>query len=461
MPQQMNCSSVPIRDSRIRYAISVLLNEPEIGDWPSWLAYSREAPNPNFHGVHIVASDFFDRVYGTVDSMPRLPLSDVDGVPLLFGKPHIQRVGDCLIVHADIVASAYFLLTRYEEWIRPEVRDIHGRFLGTNSLSYRAGFLDRPIVDEYAELLRRWASRVGIDLPKPDRHFSVLLTHDVDTLGPGLGPIGFIRSIASGLLGRRPLHDALRNAVAAMGLASHPADNLPEVIQLDRQLTDRFSPDCCRSVFFFLAGDTSLFDGSYRLGSERAARAIRQVSDAGACIGLHASCQAGINPARIAVERKTLQAAAGIPIEANRHHYLAWREPNHGIMIAEAGIRWDSSLGYADVAGFRLGVCRPVPLFDPIERRLLGIEEHPLTVMDCTLDRPNYMNLDEDAAFDYVRNIADATFDHQGELVFLWHNDVLASTATGYHRYLYPRILHYVGQLLERDRTRLENVRKV
>src|SRR3990172_4889216 len=87
----------------------------------------------------------------------------------------------------------------------------------------------------------------------------------------------------------------------------------------------------------------------------------------------------------------------------------------------------------------------PIPLFDPVRQCLLGIEEHPLIVMDCTLDRPKYMNLDEDAAFDYVCRLADAAFQHQGEFVMLWHNTVLASTDTTYHRRLYARVLDYLG----------------
>jgi hypothetical protein len=101
------------------------------------------------------------------------------------------------------------------------------------------------------------------------------------------------------------------------------------------------------------------------------------------------------------------------------------------------------------VAGFRLGVCRPVPLFDPIRQCLLGIEEHPLVVMDCTLDRLNYMNLGEEDAFDYVCRLADATRHHQGEFVCLWHHMALASTDTSYHTRLYPRVLDYLAGILD------------
>ncbi len=71
-----------------------------------------------------------------------------------------------------------------------------------------------------------------------------------------------------------------------------------------------------------------------------------------------------------------------------------------GWALAAAGIDWDSTLGYSDMAGFRLGVCHAIPLFDPVRLEPMGVEEHPLIVMDCTLNWPQYMGLDEEGAFE-------------------------------------------------------------
>jgi len=437
-------------DVRACYAVAVLLGAMDLEQfcWPSWLTYGGHPRNDDRSRVHIIASKFFADGYGTPSSLPVPPLAEIEGVPLPFGKPITERCGRTLVVHADIIASTYFLTTRYEEWMRGDVRDEHGRFPGKASLPCRAGFIDRPVVDEYASLLRKWAGLIGIEIPKPDRRFSVLLTHDVDFIGPPRGSVRAARCIVSGVLGRRPLRRAMRDATVAGRLRDHPCDNLDEVVRLDQWLTGCFPPDRCRSMYFFMAGGHTPYDGGYHLRSSRVLRRLQYVSQSGADIGLHASYEAGAEPIRVGIERRVLQEAAGLPIEKNRHHFLCWREPEHGVAIAEGGIRWDATLGYADIAGFRLGVCRPIPLFDPIRQRPLGIEEHPLIVMDCTLDRPSYMNLGEDAAFDHVRRLADATSQHQGEFVMLWHNTVLASSDASYHRRLYPRVLDYLGKLL-------------
>ena len=98
--------------------------------------------------------------------------------------------------------------------------------------------------------------------------------------------------------------------------------------------------------------------------------------------------------------------------------------------------------------GFRLGVCHPVPLFDPVGCRRLGIEEHPLVVMDVTLSEASYMGFDEEGALAEVRRLADATCRHRGQFVTLWHNNSLATTEPSYHRRLYPRVLDYLAELV-------------
>lgn len=437
------------RDPRIVYSLKVLLpQEDGLNGCPAWLTYGGQAPADERWRIHVVASGFFGERHGEPSSLPTLPLMEIEKTPLLFGKPIVERRGNTLMVHADIIASTYFLVTRYEEWVRRDVRDEHGRFPGRESLPFRANFLDRPIVDEYAALLRRWAKEIGIEIPAPRRQLSALLTHDVDTLGPSRGPVQAARRLAGGLLGRRPFREALGAAAVALGMKRHPLDNLHDVIRLDQELARRFPSDRCRSIYFFMAGGGSAHDGAYDVASARIRNRLRQVTSAEAEIGLHVSYEAGHRPERIAGERRVLEQVAGARIHQNRHHYLAMREPEDARLLAAAGIDWDATLGYADVAGFRLGVCRPIPLFDPIRQCLVGIEEHPLLVMDCTLDRPNYMNLGEEEAFDYVCRLADATLRHRGEFVVLWHNTVLATTEPGYHRRLYPRVLDYLGQLL-------------
>lgn len=439
-------------DSRISYAAAVLLDQDpgERFIWPEWLVYDEPSAIGAERGICIVPSGFFGEAYGTPGSLPKTPTARLDGLPILYGEPLVERTGNLLIVRADLLASAFFLLTRYEECVRRNVRDAHGRFPGRESLPFRAGFINRPVVDEYAMILRNWAREIGIDLPAPKRRFSVCLTHDVDIINVPRGPVQAAKYCASGLLRRRPWQAAIRASASALGMLQDSLDNLGEVTELDAQLEAASGTDTVKRVYFFMSGGTTSFDGNYDIRSSRARRWFSGVKAAGGTIGLHASYEAGQKPELVAVERRRLEDEVAQPVTMNRHHFLTWREPEDGHRIRAAGINWDSSLGYADLAGFRLGTCRPIRLFCPTRRELMGIEEHPLIVMDVSLSSRDYMNLDEDGAFEYVRELADATHRFQGEFVALWHNSIFAriDASYPYHLRLYKRVLQYLGELL-------------
>ena len=147
----------------ISYITKFLIGGEKAGTLSSLVGYTSDPNKFSRYRVVIIPSPFFrDEVYGTSESMPKLPLEKIEGVPLLFGSSKTEWQGDTWVVHADIIASAYFLLTRYEEIRKRNIRDIHGRFPGKESLPFKAGFIHRPIVDEYGRLLRRWLRQARV-----------------------------------------------------------------------------------------------------------------------------------------------------------------------------------------------------------------------------------------------------------------------------------------------------------
>lgn len=425
-------------DACLDYALKVLLGDECSDAFRKYISYSEpELQTENTVRLCIVQSGFFGEDYGKPSSLPRLPLEEIEGTPLLYGVPQIRREDGWLIIHADIIASTYFLVTRYEEMVRRDVRDEHGRFPGKESLPYRAGFIHRPIVDEYAALLRKWLRDAGLDVPEPKRHFSILPTHDIDILRKYQNAFQPLRSLLSAILGRQPLRNIPESLMIALGFRNDPLDTFEQIIAIDAAdgVTLTQSP-----IYYFMAGGMSEFDGKYDICGNVAKSTIKLVRKSGAEIGLHTSYEAGIHPELISKEKDALEEACGFQINRNRHHYLSWREIEDGWALVQAGINNDSSLGYADVAGFRLGVCRNIPLFDPVQMRPFGIEEHPLIVMDCTLSNANYMNLNEQEAYRYCQKLIDQTRKHNGEYVILWHNTTFVPEPNNYHLRLYQKL---------------------
>ncbi|NLV20968.1 MAG: hypothetical protein GXY49_03145, partial [Syntrophomonadaceae bacterium] len=127
--------------------------------------------NSNSNGRAVRIADILfqtpENQWLTQTSLPKQPLpiwdttktcSDVilvsSNLPIIYGnevsanglnKDYLVETPDGLYLGLDIFGSAFFMLTRYEELVKPD-RDQHDRFSATASLAYQEGFLDRPII---------------------------------------------------------------------------------------------------------------------------------------------------------------------------------------------------------------------------------------------------------------------------------------------------------------------------
>ena len=105
-----------------------------------------------------------------------------------------------------------------------------------------------------------------------------------------------------------------------------------------------------------------------------------------------------------------------------------------------------TSMGYADVAGFRLGTSYPVRWINPVTRRLSSILLHPLTIMDCTLEEKKYMGLNYEEALAYSLNLIEQVKNTGGELTLLWHNTSAQENTDSYLRKLYSHLLNELAK---------------
>ena len=405
----------------IRFLIGVKVPE-EVYDS---VGYTSDKNQYTHFSVIISPSLFFhEKIYGTPSNLPILPLKQIEGVPLLYGKPDSVWLGQTLVIYADIIASAFFMLSRYEELVRPSVRDAHGRFPGKESIAYRNGFISRPIVDEYGILLRRWLREAGMDVPEPPHVIKrIYLTHDLDM------PF-FCQSI----------RNVIREAFLGVGLVkalrimtgdskSDPFYTFPWLDKQAKSLQLIVGSNRCKSILFVRAGGKTHHDKPhYKLQSEAIQQLLRDCISNGTLIGLHSSYEAGKKPDLISDELNILEQAIIKPVKSNRHHYLSSREPKDMDALEKAGITDDFTMGYADVSGFRLGTSRAVRRIDPISGSYSGLTLHPLTIMDCSLADKKYMNMSFEEAQTYCLELIQRVKESHGELVLLWHNNMVTDS---------------------------------
>ncbi len=432
----------------VAFVSSILLGEDGRANHTASPAihYGRLEEAPAEAKLVVLPSGFLHSVLqGKGGWVPELPLADHEGLPVFFGNPGVESRGGRVVLQVDVIATVFFLLTRYEEILRPDARDQHGRFPGRDSLIGRAGLASRPIVDEYGALVRQLLRATGLNIPEPPCELRrVFLTHDMDAplvwhrMRPVLGE--FRRRMLRG-----DLRSALRPVLAYAGLQrSDPNDCFDWISSRARELQERLGEEKVHLLCFVMAGGTCPQDGNYEVGSRLIRKLLQTLMEDGAELGLHASYEAGIHPGLIGNEAQLLREASGAQIVSNRHHYLCWRNLEDYRAILAAGIERDFTMAFPDLAGFRLGTCRSFFWFDPVAMKSTELKIFPTAVMECSLDRKNNMNLCYEEALAACTSLIESTRRYNGDLTLLWHNTelTLASEARGsYQRKLYTRLL--------------------
>lgn len=396
------------------------------------------------YDVVIKASGFFNEgTYGMDNSFPTLPLKIWDEVPILYGEAFSEIIGNTVVLNADIVAGTYFLISRYEEMLRPKVRDVHGRFPGKESLPYKAGFIDRPIIEEWGLQFRSLLRENGFEIPEPPKKIKkVYLTHDLDQLAHFRTIRGMLGGVIRGIKRPKEGQKALKSFFGRV--SDDPWYTFPFLFKLNNDLRAKIGKDKCESIIFVRSmgmkykedkpfPNLLLPDYKYLL---------RYCKRKDVTIGLHASYECGVHPERVQEEKIRLEKATHNELTYNRNHFLNHREPADFQHLIDVNILHDFSMGYADVAGFRLGTCRSVRFINPHHKSLTKLVLHPITIMDGTLSDKRYMYMNAHDAFQYCEQLIKNVATFNGDLVLLWHNTSVEVHPDFYHRKLYKDILN-------------------
>ena len=426
----------------IDYIIKFLL--PNNETLANRIGYTADASQFANYDIVIIPSSFFsDTQYGSFESEPQLPLATLEDVPILFGSSEIKQENGTTIVYADIIASTYFLISRYEEYIHPtDNRDAHGRYIGTKSIPYRANFIHRPIVDEYSDLLLKWLNEKGHQIvPLTPDYQKIYLTHDIDCLSYYRSIRGFLGGLKRNFIS---IQKCKRVFQSLLKLENDPAYTFPYILKQDRRIGNAIS------LFFIKSAVTKhpLDRPSYKLNGNDFQKLYSLLKKEKCQFGLHSSYYAGEHPSIISEEKRMLENAIKTSIHYNRWHFLRTLSTDDFTKLIDANLSDDFTMGYADIVGFRLGTSRPVQWINPATRRVTQLTLHPLVVMDCTLSNPNYMNLTKADALHTTLELLHQIKKHHGEVVLLWHNTIFSELEDNdhYHTELYKSIIEELSK---------------
>ena len=372
-----------------------------------------------------------------LDDAPLEPTLVASELPILYGRrldrgSYYEADGDRIKLGLDIFGSVFFQLTRYEEIVCP-TRDAHGRFPAAATLAHGEDFLSRPLANEYVEVLWEALRRLWPRLRRRRRVFTESLSHDVDSpFYPETSTPRVLKAVLGDVarrhdrgLARSRLRTLRRPRNAAVDHTGDPYDTFDYIMNLSERRG-------LRSAFYFIAGTTNpARDGTYALDDPWIGRLLQRIHERGHEIGLHPSYESFRDPGVIRSEHDALLRTCGrLGFEpraalGGRQHFLRWENPTTWRAWEQAGMSYDSSLGFPDQTGFRCGVCIDYPVFDLLARQPLKLYERPLLVMEQALLRDGAPT--DRQGPETVARLRDRCKLFDGNFTLLWHNSRLAS----------------------------------
>jgi len=260
----------------------------------------------------------------------------------------------------------------------------------------------RPIVDLFLVELRERLQEEAAASHQPlvykwfwpeGKRYAVCLTHDADKLSESLSHIWKVRRRFSlpTLLG------------AFLGIAN-PFLNLERIATLENAYS-------LRSSFY-------LRTKSYDL--RKISSTLTELIRRGWEVGLHFDDTTSLEELKL--QTGHLEAVVGQGVRGNRSHYLKFGYPETWEILDAAGYLYDTTCGFRDDVGFRVGTCLP---YHPPDRHWnrLRLLELPLVLMDTTLW--GYKRLTEEEGLRWFEKALNAVSSVNGLFTILWHQCAL------------------------------------
>jgi hypothetical protein len=346
--------------------------------------------------------------------------------PVTVNKQWFELKDSSVIFHHDVLKAAFYLLSAFQEYNSESV-DHMGRFQYKGSIQEQLQIIQKPIVNYYFEIISDGielfckVNNLAFKRKRLFENYGFMLTHDVDrvdyyhwreTAYKTLQLIGLKKAHYN----KKRLLKATLNAILPTifpGYKSDPWWNFKELRQLEKSL--KF-----KSIWYFLNRDGSPHDAKYNLEENRIKQLINNLEAEGCEAGLHGSIKTATDNKSMRKAKKRLSTIANKTIVGTRQHFLKFHYPSTLQIQQKNGLKYDSSMGFAEHDGFRNSYCYPFKPYDHANDQMMDIWEFPLAIMDTTLF--GYRNLNYNEMHNTFQLLTEEIKKFGGLMVILWHN---------------------------------------
>jgi hypothetical protein len=323
----------------------------------------------------------------------------------------------------DIFSAVFYLLSRYEEYL-PHQKDMYGRYAHENSLAFKEGFQNLPLINIWLEDFKNVLKK-KFPVLTPDGYrdhhspFTFQPTYDIDEAfafkNKELSKIagGFARSFVNGEW------SIVNERVKVLrGRANDPYDAYDWMDNLHEK--NNLEP----LYFFHVATEKGKYDKNILPSHPAMQQLINQHAEKYS-IGIHPSWASGDDESLLAKEINTLESAAGKKITASRQHYIRFTLPHTFRRLIAAGITDDHSMGYGSINGFRASVASSFYWYDLEKEQQTDLLLHPFCFMEAnSFFEQKYL---PQRAYEEMMHYYNAVRAVNGKLITIWHNNFLGT----------------------------------
>ena len=332
-----------------------------------------------------------------------------DDVPCFF------PIKETSTIPFDIFAASFYLISRYEEYL-PYVQDVHERFSAFESLAYKNGFLEKPVVDIWAF---KFLELLKIKFPNynyVNREFKLLSTINVDMafVYKHKGVVRTMGGFLKDLLNFKFIN--IRNRLLTiLNFKVDPYDTFSTLLKIKAEHK-------VDTIFFFSIGDYTTFDKNISSSNINFKSLIKSVADY-AKVGLQPSYFTLKNAEKLKREKLRLEYIINRPVTCSRQHYLRLSLPDTYQNLLDIDLKEDYTMGYEKSIGFRASTCTPFYFYDLDFEILTPLKIFPFAVMDVALKR--HMQLTNEESLAKILELKNEVKKVGGTFISVFHNDTL------------------------------------
>ena len=352
-------------------------------------------------------------------------------IPIIYGEDKYLVEEERTHCGLDILASAFFMLTRWEEYVLG--RKDTGKCKEDDLLCVKAGYERVPVIHVYEDFLKYLLNEAGIEV-KYNRKFTIKTTHDVDRCyltgwGELLGNAK--RIYAKG--NRQQAWKIVKDYIWFKTHFKNPFD------------TYEFFMDCAERVgikdeFYFKCCEDDESGLTYSIGDKIVQDFIRKIKVRSHKVGFHPSENTYKNTLQFGKEADRLFRGVAPETLVGRNHEL--------LIIPQTYRDWESAnavnvsnYGYQVRNGFRCGIAIPFHVFDFEQRRILRVKEIPFEIMDTVMLRSKPSC---EKALDDIQESVDIVKKYKRVLCTNWHTNVYNMSVMAIYKPIYKEMIDYV-----------------